>query len=101
MITGEMIPKIEHCFGFPLHDWQKDYLLGESGISRVGGRANGKTFIYCVKLLLSDGEPIHRKDLRKWIDGTHGCFYTEWFTCYCLEINQTLVDAGFKTRLVK
>lgn len=28
MITEEMIPRIEQAFGFRLHDWQKDYLLG-------------------------------------------------------------------------
>ena len=99
MITPEMIPKIESVFGFQLYDWQKDYLLGKRE-QRAGGRRNGNTFAYCVKLLLSDGQPIKVKDLLKYIDESHGSRYYRWFTEYCMEINEKLVVAGFNTRIV-
>lgn len=98
MITPEMIPKIETASGFFLYDWQKDYLLGNTKY-RVGGRRNGNTFAYCVKLLLSEGEPIKAKDLRNHIDEIHGTRYPEWFARYCLEINEKLCSAGLKTRI--
>lgn len=98
MITLEMIPKIESAFGFSLYDWQKDYLLGKIQY-RVGGRHNGNTFAYCVKLLLSDGEPISVKDLWKYMDELHGSGCARWFTGYCMEINEKLIAAGFKTRI--
>lgn len=98
MITQEMIPKIESVFGFHLYDWQKDYLLGKRH-HRAGGRHNGNTFVYCVKLLLSDGDPISVKDLWKYMDELHGSSYARWFTGYCMEINEKLVSAGFKTRI--
>lgn len=98
MIESEMIPRIESAFGFTLYDWQKDYLLGKIH-RRAGGRHNGNTFAYCVKLLMSDGEPINVVDLRKYIDEIHGSRYARWFTGYCMEINEKLVSAGFKTRV--
>lgn len=98
MIEPEMIPKIESAFGFSLNDWQKDYLIGKIQ-HRAGRRNNGNTFAYCVKLLLSDGDPINIKDLKKYIDEVHGSNYTRWFTGYCMEINAKLVAAGFKTRV--
>ena len=98
MIAPEMIPKIEEAFGFPLYDWQKDYILGKIR-HRLGGRHTGRTFAYCVKLLLSDGDPINVGDLRKYIDEVHGSNYPRWFTEYCMEINEKLVTAGFETRI--
>lgn len=98
MIEPEMIPKIESAFGFSLYDWQKDYMLGKMQY-RAGGRHNGKTFAYCVKLLLSDGEPIKVKNIQKYIDEVHDSYYTKWFTGYLMEINKKLLAVGFKTRI--
>lgn len=110
MITQEMIPKIEKAFGFSLYDWQKDYLLEkDSDIpwEQLIKRGNGKTFAYCVKLLLSDGEPINKRELFKYIDDCteylisriHNSSHYNWFANYCLDINNILVKAGFKTRI--
>lgn len=70
-------------------------------------RGNRKTFVYCVKLILSDGKPINKKELFKYIDDCmeicpyilHNNSYFGWFTKYCLEINNILRKAGFKTRI--
>ncbi len=95
------IRKIEKVFGFPLHDWQKDYLLGNHFKLPYGQRCNGKTFIYCLKLLLSEGELIKKRDLFKYRDERHGTYYDSWFTGYIWDINKTLVAAGFETRIVE
>lgn len=99
MITIEMIPVIESTFGFQLYDWQKDYLLGNLNRLPVG-RRNGKTFAYCVRFLLSDGEPIDRENICNYIDGYHGLNYIGWFTKYCIEIDRVLKKYGLKTRLL-
>lgn len=99
-ITEEIIPKIESVFGFPLYEWQRDYLLGKRDAD-VSSRRNGKTFAYCVKLLLSNGEPIKKREIFKYADGWHGNRYPKWFAHYCLEINEKLISNGFKTRIVE
>lgn len=98
MITPEMIPKIEKVFGFHLYDWQKDYLLGNIWFG-PSGRRQGKTFAYCLKLLLTDGDQINQNDLKNYIDEIHGKSYPHWFFGFCMEINNKLIDAGFKTRI--
>ena len=100
MITEEMISKIEQAFGFPLYDWQKDYLLRKRD-TRMGGRNNGNTFVYCLKILLSDREPIKKRDLFKYRDENHGTHYDTWFAGYIWDINKILVAAGFETRVVE
>lgn len=99
MITPEMISVIKSAFGFQLYDWQRDYLLGKTNY-RAGGSRNGNTFAYCVKLLLSGGEPIKRKDIVGYVDEYHGNRYPRWFAGYCMEINEVLKESGLKTRLV-
>lgn len=94
------IRKIEEALGFSLYDWQKDYLLGKKNI-RMGGRCNGNTFAYCLKILLSDREPIKKRDLFKYRVGNYGTHYNSWFARYIWDINETLVVAGFETRLEK
>lgn len=94
------IQKIEKAFGFSLYDWQKDYLLGKRN-TRMGGRCNGNTFAYCLKILLSDREQIKKKDLFKYRDERHGTHYDSWFARVALDINNTLVAAGFETRIVE
>lgn len=98
-ITDETINKIETIFRFSLYDWQKKYLKGETEFI-PNGRRNGKTFAYCLKLLLSDGQKIHKRDVfkcRDWDTRNNA----RWFKGFCLEINEKLVDNGFETRIVK
>ena len=64
-ITDETIQKIEEIFGFSLYGWQKEYLKGER-TSRMGGRRNGNTFVYCLSLLLSDREKIKKREVHEY-----------------------------------
>lgn len=98
-ITDETIQKIEEIFGFSLYDWQKEYLKGER-TSRMGRRAKGNTFAYCLKFLLSDREKIRKKEVYKYRDEDRDASYPRWFQGYCLEINQKLVENGFETRIL-
>ena len=95
------IRKIEKAFGFTLYDWQKNYLLGNHYKFPICGRSNGRTFAYCLKLLLTDGETIKKRDLFKYRDERHGTHYDSWFAGYITDINKTLVAAGFETRVEK
>lgn len=102
MITEGMIPKIEQAFGFHLYDWQKDYLLEKPYTYSYGRRRSGRAFAYCIKLLLSDGKLIKRRDLFKHsCSAEHGTRDWRWFAEYALEINDKLVAAGFETRMEK
>lgn len=100
MITWKMIPQIEKAFGFRLYKWQRNYLLGNRRY-RTKHRRNGNTFAYCVKLLLSGGEPIAINSLKLglYIDDLRDKKYDSWFARYLLEINDTLKKAGFETRI--
>lgn len=99
MITPEVIPIIEKAFGFQLYDWQKNYILGRIN-HRAGGRRNGNTFAYCLRLLLSDEETIKRRELYQYADEVYGAPYPRWFAGYCIEIDKVLKDSGLKTRLI-
>lgn len=108
MINEKLIPQIEKAFGFPLYEWQKEYLLGKQAWVATG-RQNGKTFAYILNLLLSDGEPIKvtgvkpidRCELFEMTDMYFsGYRYKKWFFRECLEVNQTLIENGIKTRIV-
>lgn len=98
-ITDTTIHEVEEIFGFALYDWQKNYLLGKTNY-RSSARCNGNTFIYCVRLLLSDGYDISKKNIYKFEDEYHGTQYYRWFTRYIIEIDNELKRNGFKTRLV-
>lgn len=97
-ITNETIKKIEKIFGFSLYDWQKEYLKGQREY-RIGERRSGRTFAYCLKFLLSDGEKIEKRQVFKYRDEEHGSSYPKWFAGYCLEINEKLIENGFETRI--
>ena len=52
-ITDETIDKIETIFGFSLYHWQREYLKGQREYP-ISGNRNGKTFAYCLRLLLME-----------------------------------------------
>lgn len=97
-ITDSTLDKIEKVFELHLYDWQKDYIKGITN-ERPVGRYNGKTFAYCIRLLLEDREKISVRELGKYKDEVHGSGYQRWFCGYLIEINKVLRDNGFETNL--
>lgn len=102
-ITEQLIPHIEKAIGFKLYEHQVNYLLDKGGLT--GGRRTGKTVAYCVKLALSDGEPI---DLRKpenyadeWSLPDHKRYAKTFFRDEFMRYRQMLKDYGFPVREVK
>ncbi|GEM_PF-1807441 len=98
-ITDEIIGKLEHVFGFPLHDWQKQYLKGDN-IPFPSGRGGGKTFAYCIRLLLGEHTPIDLHavcEIDKLVDENHGLHYNRFFRDYIRDLNKQLIEAGFRT----
>lgn len=100
-IDDEMISKIEQVFGFPLNDWQKEFIKSVSSVHEEsstkppyvifprGGRTNGRMLALSLGLLLGDlKEPLDLNDL--------GIFTAE---CV-LAVNEKLVAAGIKTNLI-
>lgn len=68
-IDEELIQEIEKVFGFPLYDWQKAFLKDEIDFIS-NGRKNGKTFIVCLKILLTNDEKMKKvrfKQIFRWI----------------------------------
>lgn len=106
-ITDDTIEKLENVYGFSMYDWQKRYLKGDDTAMPSGGRGNGKTFTHCVRLLLEDPGDRPTFDLSNWmevqklVDENHGAPYNHFFHNYLREMNQKLIDAGFKTNVQK
>lgn len=99
-INDDVINKVECTFGFPLYDWQKKYLKGEDNAIPNGGRQNGKTFAYCIRLLLGNHEPfdLHESRVDKLVeDENHGPHYNRFFRDYLRELNDQLLKAGLST----
>jgi hypothetical protein len=96
-ITEEMIPHIEKALGFELYNHQKDYLLGNGLL--MGGRGSGKTTAYCVKLALSDGEPLNLQKMEdiadEWSLPNHRQYARGFFKHELMRIRGKLEVYGF------
>jgi hypothetical protein len=99
----EFIPHIENALGFKLHEHQVNYLLDKGNL--VGGRRTGKTVAYCIKLALSDGEPLDLKKPEEFADGwslpNHNRYARSFFRNEFMKYRQILKDYGFPVREVK
>jgi hypothetical protein len=101
-ITEKVIPHIEKAIGFKLYDEQKRNLLNK-GYYTIGGRGTGKTVVYCIKLILSDGEPLDMKNLHKFSDYGDGSrrYACGFFRREFLEYRRMLKEYGFPVRDIK
>ena len=70
------INAIEKALGFKLYDNQLKYLRSECGYW-YGGRATGKTLAYCIKLALTEGEPLDMREPQKYCDADYGMRYNK------------------------
>lgn len=97
----KIIPVIEKIFDIRLYEWQKQFLMDLPHVSPTG-RRNGRTFIYCIKLCLSDGEPMDFRFNRShdYVDEAHGPHYEGWFRRYFLDIHHALEEHGIPVRKV-
>lgn len=102
-ITGEYIPHIENALGLELYDHQVNYLLDKGEL--LSGRRTGKTLAYCVKLALSDGEPLNMKKPEDfsdgWALGNRITYSRDFFRREFMRIRNMLIDYGFKVREIK
>lgn len=105
-ITEETIPLIEKALGFELYEPQKEYLLDEDRYKlRSSGRNTGKTTAYCIRLALSEGEPL---DLRKpwmfsddWgVVSDTKQYARQFFRRFFMDIRDKLKESGFPVRKV-
>lgn len=104
-MENEKIAKLETIFGFKFYDWQTQYLKGDYDTILNQGRRNGKTFIYCLRLLLEEGETFELKDFRGTrakiaVDEYHDSKHVDCFLHELCKINTKLVNAGLKTNLI-
>ena len=69
-IDEQTIEIIEKALDFELYQEQKDYLM--HGTPLHGGRATGKTMAHCIKLALSEGEPLNTYYPEEFCDNDYG-----------------------------
>jgi hypothetical protein len=100
-ITEDLIPFIEKALGFELYENQKSYLILNDQAIYHGGRCNGKTTAFCIKLALSEGDPIKLGHPNGITDENHGNSYISWFQYFFLGIWRRLKDAGFPVREIQ
>lgn len=99
-ITERHIPLIERCFNLKLYEHQKLYLLDKGTLE--SGRRTGKTFAYCIKLALSDGEPLNMRKPEDFADerrlANHRRYAMSYFRHEFILIRNTLKESGFRVR---
>ena len=103
LISKETLEKVESIYGFKLHDWQYRYLIGYTDSIPVTKRNSGKTFAYCIKLLLGkDQNPIpfnHPYIVNLSDNAGYGRRYDIWFCNYLVDMHYTLTENGLKTNM--
>lgn len=106
MIKSEHIPLIEKAMGFKLLPFQIHYLIGQS--NTLGStRASGRTTAYCIKLALSEGEPLNLREVEKFADMKHFDRYQHmtyarrFFRNEFMNIRYKLEGQGLKVRELK
>ena len=92
--SEEIVNAIEVALGLKLYDWQKAYMFGCGGYL-APGRQTGKTLAWILKILLSEGPPLHLYNpavLREVCDSTaHGSQYFIWFKNQLRKVYCTLL----------
>jgi hypothetical protein len=103
VISMYTILHIESALGLKLYDNQKRYLMDEAGL--VGGRRTGKTTAYCIKLALSEGEPLNMDKPEEFADGwelgDQRRYAKAYFRRAFLDIREALKGAGLPVRDIK
>lgn len=102
-----IIKEIEEAMGFKLYELQRSYILGEQTYLGYdpNNRRRGLTTAHCIKLALSDGEPLNLHKMHEVCDMQHFdrsqlYRYASWYRDHFLFIRNKLEDHGFKVRKV-
>ena len=101
-IDEQTIEIIEKALDFKLYQIQKDYLMHD--VPLQGGRVSGKTLAHCIKLALSEGEPLNTYYPDELFDDDYGRRnnkerYSNYFYNYAfMEMRELLSDNGLPVR---
>ncbi len=98
------IKKVERALGIKLYDWQKAFIFHNKsyGLEVSAYRCTGKTLAHCLRLCLSEGEPIEatlspsaKSDFLRYL-GEDGCNHTRsrFFIDELHKVYNTLNAAG-------
>lgn len=106
IITEETLSTIESVFDLKLYDTQREWILNNKFTFQPDTRRQGKTFAYCIKLALSDGEEIDMTTadkVRKYQDMyyRHHTHYHVFFKQCFYQIYMKLKEAGLPVRKAK
>lgn len=102
-INELVIGHIENALNVKLTGDQKMYLLTSENMCWSGRRGSGRTFARCIKLALSEGEPLDMSSPEKYSDYGDGTirYARNYFRHMFMDIWHQLYDYGFPVRKVK
>ena len=103
-ISEKRVAEVEKALGIKLYICQRDFILnGNRGCPNE--RCTGYTTAYCIKLLLTAGEPLKLWDpeqMKQLADYKNNNFYHwDFFRKFLGEHYKQLKAAGVETRLVE
>ena len=100
-IKEHHIQHIEKAMGFALYQHQIDYLLGKGRMT--GGRRVGRTVAHCIKLALSEGQPLDLSKPYKFSDYGDGSkrYAYDHYKREFLRVRDRIKDYGLPVRDVK
>lgn len=103
-ISEKTIAEVEKALGIKLYDCQKDFIFNGNRAC-PNERCTGYTTAYCIKLLLTGGEPIRLWDpeqMKRLADYKKNNFYHwDFFRQFLGEHYEQLRVAGIVTRIVE
>ena len=103
-MNREEIRVIELALGFKLLPFQIAYIKGYSDDLGTT-RGSGRTTAYCIKIALSDGEPLYLDRIHEFADmkrlGNHRTYASHFFKNSFMDIHTKLKAFGLKVREVK
>lgn len=97
------IDNLEKALGIKLYEEQKQYILFNKGMD-FNKRQNGKTYAYCIKLALSDGDPLNMLKPEDFCDFDYGeqsnriPYARGIFRHMFMDIHSKLKEASFYVR---
>jgi len=98
------IEKIEKSLSIELYQTQKDYLINDAPMPK--GKQNGKTLAHCIKLALSEDEPLDMCHPENFCDDDYGSKFNKvpYAKMYYRHMFRGVLDelktAGFPVRAV-